>query len=186
MEIENSFITYSKEPQSHYQLGMYSFVNVNEENTLFFKGAFRYYSYKSKLLNDYNYSVGTYPSDVTYTYSILKPEIGLKYQLKYKRLIPFIYLGGFTQIFLKDKGTIYNERFDTKTDFFSGGKEENRSGPKNNMLGLSGEIGIETNLKIGSLSLSYFYERFLTIPFTSSYNMGLRCGYYFNRKKESK
>ena len=138
----------------HYQFGINSQINIDEEGAFNLQAALRYYSYQNEILNSMYYSIGTYPSDVHYQYSILKPEIQLKYKMKIWKLVPFVSAGLFTTLFLSDKGYIYNERFNITLNFLSGGFDDNINGHINGMLGGTGEIGLE--LPDQSMEISRF------------------------------
>jgi hypothetical protein len=120
-------------------------------------------------------SVST-PNDVSYQFSILKPAIQLIYKYKTRKIIPIASVGIFSPILLKDRGNLYSHNFNKTFPFTSVGI--NKEGGML-MFGALGEFGLETRLKPGNFSLSFFYENIFAIPFTSSYNMGLRFGYSF-------
>jgi hypothetical protein len=160
----------------HFQFGINSQMSLDDEGAFNLQVALRYYSFKNELLNDMDYEIGTFPSDLHYQYSILKPEIQLQYKMKFWKIVPFASAGFFTNYFLSDEGYIFNKRFDKTIRFTSDGIDR-EEGSKNGMLGVVGEIGVETGLKPGNLSLSFFYENFLTTPFRTSHNLGIRCGF---------
>jgi len=175
-------IQMSSEPKMQYQFGVNSQMNLDEEGAFNLQVALRYYSYKTQWVNGKIYSMPILPdvkhsSDVKYQYSILKPEIQLKYKMKVWKIVPFASAGVFTNYFLTDKGVVYNERLNTTILFNSGGVEEGKIGSMNGMFGGIVEIGLESKLKPGNFSFSLFYERFLTDPYRSSTNIGVRCGY---------
>lgn len=95
------------------------------------------------------------------------------------KIAPIVSAGIFTNIFLTDEGYIYNERIDATFALNSGGFLGDVNKGHREMLGLSGEIGIQTGMKQGGFSLTVFYETFLNTPFQNTFNFGLRCGYFF-------
>lgn len=164
-------------PIMHYQFGINSQMNLDEAEAFNIKLSLRFYSYKNELLNDMDYAIGAFPSDLHYKYAMLKPELQFKYQMKVWKIVPFASAGLFTNIFLTDKGYIYNERFDITVHFTSAGTDKEKES-WNFMIGGAGEIGFETAFKPVNLSFSLFYENFLAHPLRASNNLGLRFGYF--------
>jgi len=176
LEFANIHARMSMKPTTNLQFGINSQMNLDEEGAFNLKVALRYYSYKNDLLNVLG-AVGSYVgslTDIHYQYSMLKPEVQLKYKMKVRKIVPFVSAGMFTNFFLSEKGYIRDIQYDERTNILSNGNSS-----MNWMFGLVGEIGLETKLKPGNLSFSFFYESFLNIPFSSSNNLGLRCGYSF-------
>lgn len=170
-------IDFSPTPIMHYQFGITSQMNLDERGSFNIQVALRYYSFKNEILGDMKYQYGAFPSDAYYQYSMLKPEVQLKYKIKRWKLVPFASAGIFSSFFLSDKGYVYNERFDKTIPFTTTGFS-NKKGKENGSINAVGEVGLETRLNSGNLSFSFFYENFVARPFQSSYNFGLRCGYF--------
>jgi hypothetical protein len=180
LEFVDDKMLMSLKPVMQYQFGINSQMNLDEEGAWNIQVAVRYYSYENEILNDTKFQVGGFPSDVHYKFSILKPEVQIKYKMKMWKLEPFGALGLYTNFFLSDKGYIYNERFDETMNFSSVGLVDDvNKGSENGMYGIKGELGFETKLKPGNISFALFYETILTTPFKGSYSIGLRCGYSF-------
>lgn len=107
---------------------------------------------------------------------MLKPAILLKYKINSKKITPFVSLGLFTTLFLKDKGTIHNAHYNQTQEFNSRGFDESKS---LNMAGETGEIGVEIGKYPGSIVMAVYNDYYFSSPFLKTYCLGIRCGYLF-------
>jgi hypothetical protein len=161
-----------------FQFGLNAQIQLDEEGAFNLEPLIGYYSYEGSLLNNSKaIDYASEPNDIHYKFSLLKPAIQLKYVTKIWNMNPYISAGLFSTFFLSEKGYIYSQPYKQNISFSSAGLETNG---KIWMIGGRGELGVEKRLKPIGYSLSVFYERYLTNPFTKTYNAGIKIGFFLN------
>ncbi|HPT22899.1 MAG TPA: hypothetical protein PLR88_13215, partial [Bacteroidales bacterium] len=172
----NTALKFSPDITNYLQINLNAQVKLDEQGAFYLVGTVGYSESKYKKLN--SNTLNNYvlvPNDVHYNISALRTSIQLKYKMRAGKATPYISLGLFTPLFLTDKGTITNDKDQTVT-FTTAGYNTDRH------LWLPGEtseIGVEIGKSPYCFSFSLCNDYYFSTPLAGSYNLGLKCGYYF-------
>jgi hypothetical protein len=172
----NTAFKFSPDITNYLQINLNAQIKLDEQGAFNLVGTVGYFGNKYKKLN--SNTLNNYvlvPNDVHYSISAIRTSIQLKYKMRAGKATPYISLGFFTPLFLIDKGTITNDK-DQTVAFSTAGFDYKRHLW---LLGETSEIGVEIGKNPYCFSVSLCNDYYLSSPFSGSYNLGLKCGYYF-------
>jgi len=172
----NHAFKFSPDITNYLQINLNAQIKLDEQGAFYLVGTVGYFGNKYKKLN--SNTLNNYvlmPNDVNYSISEIRTSFQLKYKMRAGKATPYISLGFFTPLLLKDKGTITNDK-DQSVAFSTAGFDSKRHLL---LLGETSEIGVEIGKNPYCFSFSLCNDYYFSTPLSGSYNLGLKCGYYF-------